>query len=57
VVLASGETVQHLCAICRFKDGLVTEETVYYDQLERVRQIGAVLEVDGQPMTLPQQKN
>jgi ketosteroid isomerase-like protein len=57
VVLASGETVQHLCAICRFKDGLVTEETVYYDQLERVRLIGAVLEVDGQPMTLPQQKN
>jgi steroid delta-isomerase-like uncharacterized protein len=50
------KTVQHLCAICRFKDGLMTEETVYYDQLERIRQIGEVLEVDGQPLTLPKQK-
>ena len=47
------KTVQHLCAICRFQDGLMTEETVYYDQLERIRQIGEALVVDGQALTLP----
>jgi hypothetical protein len=29
------------------------EETVYYDQLERIRQIGTVLEMDGRKLTLP----
>jgi len=46
-------TVQHLCAICRMRDGLIIEETVYYDQLERIRQIGTVLELDGRRLTLP----
>jgi steroid delta-isomerase-like uncharacterized protein len=46
-------TVQHLCAVCRMRDGLMTEETVYYDQLERIRQIGTVLELDGRRLTLP----
>ena len=46
-------TVQHLCAICRMRDGLMIEETVYYDQLERIRQIGTVLELDGRRLTLP----
>ena len=46
-------TVQHLCAVCRMRDGLMIEETVYYDQLERIRQIGTVLELDGRRLTLP----
>ena len=46
-------TVQHLCAICRMRDGLMIEETVYYDQLERIRQIGSVLELDRQRLELP----
>jgi steroid delta-isomerase-like uncharacterized protein len=44
---------QQLCAICRFRDGLMIEETVYYDQLERIRQLGAALELDGRRLTLP----
>jgi hypothetical protein len=35
------------------RDGLMIEETVYYDQLERIRQIGTVLELDGRRLTLP----
>jgi hypothetical protein len=31
----------------------VSWETVYYDQLERIRQIGTVLELDGRRLTLP----
>src|SRR5262245_61797081 len=46
-------TVQNLCAVMRFRDGLMTEETVYYDQLERIRQIGSVLALDGRPLTIP----
>ena len=46
-------TVQHLCAICRMRDGLMIEETVYYDQLERIRQIRTVLALDGRRLTLP----
>lgn len=45
--------VQNLCAICRIRDGLMIEETVYYDQLERVRQLGAALELDGRRLQLP----
>jgi hypothetical protein len=29
------------------------EETVYYDQLERIRQIGSVLELDGRKLSIP----
>lgn len=46
-------TVQHLCAVCRMRDGLMIEETVYYDQLERIRQIGEVLTLDGRRLNLP----
>ncbi len=46
-------TVQHLCAVCRLRDGLMTEETVYYDQLERICQIGSILQLDGRPLTMP----
>jgi len=31
----------------------MTEETVYYDQLERIRQIGSVLELDGRQLAIP----
>ena len=31
----------------------MVEETVYYDQLERIRQLGASLALDGRPLTLP----
>ena len=46
-------TVQNLCAVMRFRGGLMTEETVYYDQLERIRQIGTVLALDGRPLQIP----
>ena len=46
-------TVQNLCAVIRCRDGLMIEETVYYDQLERIRQIGSALELDGRRLTLP----
>lgn len=31
----------------------MTEETVYYDQLERIRQLGSVLELDGRRLQIP----
>jgi len=46
-------TVQHLCEILGMRGGLMIEETVYYDQLERIRQIGSVLELDGRRIELP----
>jgi steroid delta-isomerase-like uncharacterized protein len=46
-------TVQHLCAVIRCRDGLMTEETVYYDQLERLRQIGSAFTLDGRPLDVP----
>jgi steroid delta-isomerase-like uncharacterized protein len=46
-------TVQNLCAVIRCRGGLMTEETVYYDQLERIRQIGSVLELDGRRLNIP----
>jgi steroid delta-isomerase-like uncharacterized protein len=50
-------TVQHLCAVIRCRDGLMTEETVYYDQLERLRQIGRDFMLDGQPLDVPAWKS
>ena len=35
------KVIQHLCAVIRCRDGLMTEESVYYDQLERLRQLGS----------------
>ena len=46
-------TVQHLCAVIRCRNGLMTEETVYYDQLERLRQIGSTFTLDGRPLDVP----
>jgi steroid delta-isomerase-like uncharacterized protein len=46
-------TVQNLCAVIRCRDGLMIEETVYYDQLERIRQIGSHLELDGRKLNIP----
>lgn len=45
--------VQHLVALIRVRDGKMVEETVYYDQLERIRQLGATLALDGRPLELP----
>ena len=39
--------VSHVCTLIRVRDGKMVEETVYYDRLERLAQIGSVLEVDG----------
>ena len=47
------KTVQHLCAVLRFRDGLMTEETVYYDQLERIMQLGSKLSLDGRDLNVP----
>ncbi|HSF04942.1 MAG TPA: ester cyclase [Methylomirabilota bacterium] len=50
----SGRRVtQQLCALIRVRDGKMIEETVYYDQLERIRQLGSVLELDGRQLELP----
>lgn len=45
--------VQNLCAVLRFRDGLMIEETVYYDQVERIRQVGSSFTLDGLPLRLP----
>jgi len=45
--------VQNLCAVLRFREGLMTEETVYYDQVERIRQVGSVFTLDGLPLRIP----
>jgi steroid delta-isomerase-like uncharacterized protein len=45
--------IQHLCAVIRCRDGLMTEETVYYDQLERLRQVGSVFTLDGRTLDVP----
>ena len=53
----TGKTViQHLCAVIRCRDGLMTEETVYYDQLERLRQLGADFTIDGKALNVPKWK-
>jgi hypothetical protein len=31
----------------------MTEETVYYDQVERIRQVGSSFALDGRPLRLP----
>lgn len=42
-----------VCALIRVRDGKMVEETVYYDQLERLRQVGDVLTLDGRKLELP----
>ena len=45
------KVIQHLCAVIRCRDGLMTEESVYYDQLERLRQLGSQFTLDGRGST------
>ncbi len=53
-VPATGKRVtSHVCTLIRVRDGKMVEESVYYDLLERLAQIGSVLELDGQRITLP----
>ncbi len=50
----TGRTVRsHVCALIRVRDGKMVEETVYFDQLERLRQIGSALSLDDRPLELP----
>jgi steroid delta-isomerase-like uncharacterized protein len=49
----TGKTVSaHICTLIRVRDGKMIEETVYYDLLERLTQIGSVLELDGHRLAL-----
>jgi steroid delta-isomerase-like uncharacterized protein len=43
----------HVCTLIRMRAGKMVEETVYYDLLERLAQIGSVLELDGHRVALP----
>jgi steroid delta-isomerase-like uncharacterized protein len=43
----------HVCTLIRVRDGKMIEESVYYDLLERLAQIGSVLELDGHRVSLP----
>ena len=43
----------HVCTLIRMRAGKMVEETVYYDVLERLAQIGGVLELDGHRVVLP----
>ena len=44
----------HVCCLIRVRDGKMVEESVYYDQLERLAQIGFTLELDGHRVMVPQ---
>lgn len=43
----------HVCCVIRVRDGKMVEETVYYDQLARLMQIGSTLTLDGHPVEVP----
>jgi len=50
----TGRTVaSHVCCLIRMRDGKMVEETVYYDQLERLLQIGSTLTLDGHRVEVP----
>ena len=50
----TGRTVtSHVCCLIRVRDGKMVEETVYYDQLERLLQIGSTLALDGHRVEVP----
>ncbi len=51
------KVIQHLCAVIRCRDGLMTEESVYYDQLERLRQLGSEFTLDGRKINVPAWKD
>ena len=44
----------HICCVIRVRDGKLVEEAVYYDQMERLTQIGSAITVDGHLLELPQ---
>ena len=43
----------HVCCVIRVRDGKMVEETVYYDQMERLLQLGSILELDGRRLEVP----
>jgi steroid delta-isomerase-like uncharacterized protein len=50
-----GRRVQsRVCCVIRVRDGKMVEETVYYDQLERLLQLGSILELDGRRLEVAQ---
>jgi steroid delta-isomerase-like uncharacterized protein len=48
------KVTNHVCCVIRVRDGKMVEETVYYDQMERLTQIGSAITVDGHPLEMPQ---
>jgi len=42
-----------VCCVIRVRDGKMVEEAVYYDQLERLAQIGSAITVDGHLIEFP----
>lgn len=43
--------VSHVCTLIRLRDGKMVEESVYYDAVERLAQMGSVLALDGHRVT------
>ncbi len=41
------KVLSRVCCVIRVLDGKMVEETVYYDQVERLLQLGSTLELDG----------
>lgn len=48
------KTLAHVCCLIRVRDGKMVEESVYYDLVERLAQLGSVLELDGHRVELPE---
>ena len=44
--------ISHVCTLIRLRDGKMVEESVYYDVVERLAQIGSALALDGRRVTL-----
>ncbi len=44
----------HVCCLIRVRDGKMVEETVYYDLIERLSQLGSSMALDGYRLELPQ---
>jgi len=44
--------ISHVCTLIRLRDGKMVEESVYYDVVERLAQMGSVLALDGRRVTL-----
>jgi len=48
------KVLSRVCCLIRVRDGKMVEETVYYDQLERLTQLGSTLELDRRPLEVGQ---